>query len=136
MDWLAVGVGGLTGAVGGAALGGAFKHSKSAKGWFDLSQKWKNVSPRVRNAQDVPKNQELHHWLIERNSWLGKRTPDWIKNHPLNLNPVSETFHTTLHRLDPVSRTVIGAPGWAQAGAGTAAAAGAANATLGNCGCD
>jgi ABC-type phosphate/phosphonate transport system permease subunit len=31
------------GAVGGGGLGGAYRHSKSGKSWWDASQKWKNV---------------------------------------------------------------------------------------------
>ena len=86
-------------------------------------------------TQGSPK--ELHHWLIERNSWIGKRVPDALKNHPSNLNPVSPQTHKILHRLDPASRTVIGAPRWAKsAGTSIGSGLGADAANYGGCKCD
>jgi len=136
IDWMRTGMAGAAGAVGGGIWSGAFRHAKSGKSWMSLSQKWKNVSPRVRKAQNTPKGEELHHWLIERNSAIGKRVPESIKNHPWNLNPVSESFHIQLHKLDPISRTVIGAPGWAKSAGASGIAGGAAEAASPNvCGC-
>ncbi|WP_035359511.1 RHS repeat-associated core domain-containing protein, partial [Acinetobacter calcoaceticus] len=93
VSWTQVGVSGALGSIGGGWWTGAFKHAKSSASWFKLSTKWKNVSPRVRNAQGTPKGYELHHWLIERNSWMGKKVPDAIKNHPWNLKAVERTVH-------------------------------------------
>src|SRR6185503_5236604 len=92
VNWTQVGVSAALGAVGGGVIGGAFRHTRTAKNWLQLSTKWKNVSARVRAAQNTPVGQELHHWLIERNSRIGKKISDAIKNHPWNLNPVSEAW--------------------------------------------
>lgn len=137
VNWWQVGAAGALGAVGGGALGGAFKHAKSGKSWFNLSQKWKNVSPRVHRAQDLDDGMELHHWLIERNSKFGKPVWDWLKNHPWNLNPVSKARHIDLHQMDPISRTIFGAPSWAQAAGSSLAGGGVAEAVDGDeCGCN
>jgi RHS repeat-associated protein len=137
VDWWQVGAAGAMGAVGGGGLGGAYRHSKSGKSWWDASQKWKNVSPRVRKAQNTPAGTDLHHWFIERNSPVGKYVPDFIKNHPWNLNPVTKQVHKDLHLMNPFERTVRGAPDWAKAAGGSAAAGGVGSAAQGDgCGCN
>lgn len=105
VSWTQVGVSGALGSIGGGWWTGAFKHAKSSASWFKLSTKWKNVSPRVRNAQGTPKGYELHHWLIERNSWMGKKVPDAIKNHPWNLKAVERSVHQRIHGNDPGGET-------------------------------
>jgi hypothetical protein len=62
---------------------------------------------------------------IEEGSSVGKIVPNWIKNQPWNLNPMpSLEWHDFLHNIDPISRTILVAPGWAQgAGIGTGIAA-------------
>lgn len=116
-----MGVSGALGAVGGGWWTGAFKHAKSGTNWFKLSTKWKNVSPRVRNAQGTPKGYGLHHWLIERNSWIGKKVPDAIKNHPGNLKAVERSVHQRIHgnhtdltKYDPIRQWWYGTPTWAK----------------------
>ena len=116
-------VGSLIG--GGAAIGrsaatGIFRHSASGKRWGDLSSAWKNVSPRIRNVQNIPSNYQLHHWLISRNGPIGRRIPDWIKNHPWNLNPIAFSVHQGVHGYGPtpynfIGRWWFGTPGWAKA---------------------
>jgi uncharacterized protein RhaS with RHS repeats len=138
ISWTQAGIAGALGAVGGGAIAGAFRHSVSGKKWVDAAQNWSSVSRRYRRAHDVPGDHEVHHWLIERNSKIGKMVPDSIKNHPWNLNPVSKPQHTALHEMGPVARTVLGAPEWAQA-AGAAAGVGAVADLAkpsGNGGCD
>ena len=137
VNWLQVGVAGAMGAVGGGAIAGAFKHTKTAKNWFQMSKNWGAVSRRVRSAQNTPGGQELHHWFIERNSKWGKKVPNWIKNHPWNLNPVDELAHDALHAMGPIQRTIVGAPSWAQAAGASAGGGGIMEAlTGGGCGCD
>jgi hypothetical protein len=53
--------------------------------------------------------------------------PEFIKNQPWNLRPMSAAAHQRLHKLDPVTRTILGAPSYAQgiaAGTGIALAGG------------
>ncbi|CAI3130946.1 hypothetical protein MWMV17_MWMV17_01596 [Acinetobacter calcoaceticus] len=121
VSWTQVGVSGALGSIGGGWWTGAFKHAKSSASWFKLSTKWKNVSPRVRNAQGTPKGYELHHWLIERNSWMGKKVPDAIKNHPWNLKAVERTVHQQIHgnsksqeAYNAYGRWLHGTPSWAK----------------------
>lgn len=44
----------------------------------------------------IPGN-EFHHWLIERNSQIGKMIPDFIKNQPWNLNSIPRSVHEAIH---------------------------------------
>ncbi|MCS4298242.1 MULTISPECIES: RHS repeat-associated core domain-containing protein [Acinetobacter] len=121
VSWAQVGVSGALGAIGGGWWSGSFKHAKSSASWFKLSTKWKNVSPRARKAQDTPKGYELHHWLIERNSWVGKKVPDVIKNHPWNLKAVERSVHQRIHgnskrlsQYDPIRQWWYATPTWAK----------------------
>jgi hypothetical protein len=118
VDWWAVGVAGVTGAVGGAYLGGVFRHSKRGLSWFSSSHKWENVSKRYRRAHGVADTDEVHHWAIPRNSAIGKLVPDWIKNHTWNLHPVDAAAHQTgIHGggFGLLRRWLIGTPDWAKA---------------------
>jgi hypothetical protein len=141
---------GAIGAVGGGAasgyITGAFKHSISGKSWLKSSQKWKNVSPRVRRAQQTPSGNQLHHWAIERNSFIGKRIPDVIKNHPWNLSSIHRGIHTRIHgrnlranlpKYNAVQRWKHGTPSWAKTGQIVGGTAGGAirNSVGGHCGC-
>ena len=122
-------------------LAGLFKHAKSAKLLSNLSKKWKNVSPRVRNAQGTPKGNDLHHWAISRNGPIGKHVPDAIKNHPWNLNSIPRNIHQNIHGNGPTpynafGRWLNGTPSWAKTGLGSLAGGVAADAaTAGDCGC-
>ena len=129
VDWLSAGTAGALGAFGGAWRAGRFAHSVSGVSWSKGAQNWNAVSRRYRKAQGVQgdPNVEVHHWLIERNSTLGKPVRDSVKNHPLNLHPVSAEFHTSLHAMNPLARTVVGAPPWAQAAAASIGAGAAAS---------
>lgn len=120
ISWTQAGIAGALGAVGGGAIAGAFRHSVSGKKWADAAQNWSSVSRRYRRAHDVPGDHEVHHWLIERNSKIGKMVPDSIKNHPWNLNPVSRPQHAALHEMGPGARTILGAPEWAKAAGASA----------------
>ena len=132
------------GAVCGAWFAGVFKHAKSGKSWWKLSQKWRNVSRRVKNAQGMAKNTELHHWFFQQNGRIGRHVPDAVKNHPWNLKPLPRDIHQRIHgnhptlpQFDPIRRWWYGTPGWAkQAEGATAAGAAADAATSGSCECN
>ena len=54
---------------------------------------------------------QRHHWLFERNQGIGQNVPDYIKNQPWNINPISSQFNNWLGR-NPW-RAPLGAPMWA-----------------------
>ncbi len=124
VNFTQVGTAAALGAVGGGAVGGAFKHSASGKSWLQSSHKWKNVRRRVRKAQDIPSGNDLHH-VIPRNSSLGQKLPDSIVNHPANLKSLPKSVHKRMHGRDrvlglpefsPLQKIYHGTPGWAGAG--------------------
>jgi len=144
VSWTQVGVAGALGAVGGGALGGAFKHAVSGKKWSQLSKAWKNVSPRYRKAQQRAGNApdgdwDAHHWAFPRR---GETGPTW-RNHPANLNPVPRETHQRIHgnhptldQFGPLGRWWHGTPEWAKAAQGSLAGGLAGDAaTAGDCGC-
>ncbi len=128
VDWTDVGLSAVAGALTGGLSEGALMLKEGAHSW-GATRKWLG-----KHVWDLDKGQEVHHWLIEQGSKIGKMVPNSIKNQPWNLNPmVSNAWHDFLHNLDPITRTILGAPGWAQgaaAGAGVAAAG-----SKGKCGC-
>ncbi len=122
VNWAEVGLAALGGATGSAYLQGAMKIKKG-------SHTWKQTRRWLGNTQwgGVQKGQQVHHWLIERNSRIGKLIPESIKNQPWNLNPMpTPAAHTAIHQMNPVARTIMGAPDWAKGamGAGAVAAGG------------
>jgi RHS repeat-associated protein len=117
VSWLQVGGAAALGAIGGGGILGSLKHTRTTKNWFQLSHKWEQVTDRIHGANPGLKNIELHHWLIERNSLIGSRIGNWLKNHPWNWVPVFKTQHIALHQMNPVTRTVVASPGWARLGA-------------------
>ena len=140
VDWWAVGVAGVSGALGGAAIGGAFKLTKG-------SMAAENAVRRYRRLHKVQRTQDVHHWAIEKGGkvakaiqrMFGKEAKDAIVNHPANLNPIDRAVHQDVHNLlGPAARWIQGTPAWAKA-AQTSAAVGAAgevaSAASGGCGC-
>lgn len=119
VSWSQVGAAGAFGAIGGGFASGAFKLTKG-------SMKWSNAGRRYRRLHNVPGKKsgnphEVHHWAIERNSKIGKRVPDSIKNHPWNLKSIPESAHKRIHgnhpvlpKYDPVSAWWHGSPEWAK----------------------
>ena len=106
----------MAGALTGRLADGAFAWKAGSNTW-GATRKW-----LAKDVWDLQKGQEVHHWLIEQRSTIGKMVPNWIKNQPWNLNPMSSNaFHDFLHNLDPLTRTLLDAPGWAQGAAGGAA---------------
>jgi RHS repeat-associated protein len=127
VNWTSVGLSAVAGALTGGLADSAFAWKAGSNTW-GATRKW-----LANDVWDLAKGQHVHHWFIERNSAFGKAVPDWIKNQPWNLNPMpSNAWHSFLHAIDPVSRTLLGAPGWAQ---GTAVGTGVAIAGAGGPGC-
>ena len=120
INWFEVGFSGALGSFGGGWFTGVFKHAKSGKGWFDLKHNWSAAGTRIRNAQNLKgSGKDLHHWFIERNSWIGKRTPNWIKNHPANLNAIPKNIHNKIHgnnsekiKYNPIEKWYNETPEW------------------------
>ncbi|WP_347557573.1 RHS repeat-associated core domain-containing protein [Robbsia sp. KACC 23696] len=130
VDWTSVGLSAIVGALTGGLANGSFAWKTGSNTW-SATRKW-----LAKDVWDLKKGQNVHHWFIEQNSAIGKVVPDRIKNQPWNLNPMrSALSHSKLHRLDPVTRTLIGAPGWAQ-GAAIGGGISTKGAAFGeNCGC-
>ena len=138
--WWEVGTAAAMGALPGAWLSGAFRHSvRNVSWWKSGSKLWKNASRRIRRAQNTPATRDLHHWAIPQRSWLAKKFPG-IFNHPWNLNPVPSRFNqVTLEAMGPLQRLIAGSPGWARVlggslGSGVAASA-ITSANSGACEC-
>ncbi len=100
--------------------------------------KWSNVSRRLRRLNNVPKDNEIHHWALQRNSSIGKYFPDSIKNHPLNLKSLPRGIHQRIHgnhpslpRYGPIARWWTGTPGWAKAGQASITGGGTAEYAVG-----
>ncbi|WP_018079194.1 RHS repeat-associated core domain-containing protein [Thiobacillus denitrificans] len=99
----------LIGSTGKAICKGAWKGGSTA---------WGSVRAWYGKTRNLPKRTPVHHWLIEQNSWLGKKTPTWIKNQPWNLMPMeSRAFHDSVHGWGPdafnaAERIWYGTPDW------------------------
>lgn len=109
VNWWRVGANAALGAVGGAAFRGVFRITKGS--WFRY-----NAVRRYRRLHRVPHNYDVHHWAIGARSWLGRRLPDRIVNHPWNLHPIPRNAHRFLHNeANDFQSWMIGVPGWAKA---------------------
>ncbi|MBP1152676.1 RHS repeat-associated core domain-containing protein, partial [Methylocaldum sp. RMAD-M] len=119
VNWRDVGLSMVAGALTGGLANGNFAWKAGSNAW-NATRKWLG-----KEVWNLAKGQHVHHAIIERNSTIGKMIPDVIKNQPWNLTPMpSRQFHEFLHRLDPITRTIVGAPGYVQ---GTAAGIAVAN---------
>ncbi len=126
--WGAVnlGLGVLDAATGASAIEGVARGA-----WKTGGTSWRRVSEWMRQTRDIPAGVEIHHWLIERNSAIGKLVPDWIKNQPWNLNwEIGNQTHALYHGnvaglgrnpLGPFGRAWYGPPTWAKTSAASAA---------------
>jgi len=74
---------------------------------WPATRRWLGVSWKIRKGAHV------HHWLIRRNSLIGKRVPDFIKNQPWNLMVVNKTVHKVIHgkKATLFFRAWLGVPG-------------------------
>ena len=91
-------------------------------------------------ALQISPGQQRHHWLFQQNQGWGRNVPNYIRNQPWNINPVSASFNNWMSRGNTNFRSLLGAPPWARGvvGGGVLASGGAvANAfgTGDNCGC-
>jgi RHS repeat-associated protein len=70
--------------------------------------------------------QDMHHWLIPQRQW-GKVIPEWLKNQPFNLKPMSsKLLHQAIEnkggaQLSILERIWRGSPGWSKLVLGDAA---------------
>lgn len=136
INWTQVGIGGALGAFTGGAGGAGLR---TAAG---LSNKFSNVSRRIRRAEDlVGSGKDLHHWLLPRR-WetaFGGRAGRFV-NGRWNLNPLAQRAHRALHRDNFWPGQVwASSPTWAKASTGIGAVAFGggigADTASGGCGC-
>ncbi len=137
-------VSGVGASIGRAYTKNAFKHSVSNMTWKESSKKWKTVSQRYRkyiNDSGVApaKKWEAHHWFIEINgkfnNFFNKKIPEYLINHPLNLNPMPKGNHRRMtgkwegqEKYNFAQQWWYGTPSWYKQGQ---AAGGAAGGTAG-----
>lgn len=136
VNWGDVGLAALGGGLTNALRKGAFrfkprgviKNGRNPNSW-GATRAWMNKN----NINMIKRGQHRHHWLLERNQGIGKNAPDWIKNQPWNLNPISAKFNEWLGSRPALAW--IGAPSWVPeitVGAGMAVTAD----DNGGCGCE
>jgi RHS repeat-associated protein len=96
----------------------------AAKGAFKLgSHTWSATRKWYGQTRSLERGTPVHHWLIERNSAIGKQVPDAIKNQPWNLMPMrSQALHNQVHGWNPdgfnaAGQLWYGTPPWTKAGA-------------------
>ena len=137
INWMQVGLSGMVGAIGGAWVGGAFRHSVSNLNWFRASHRWGAVRARYGKVHNLPKGKDVHHWLIQRKNILYKKFPGLV-NHPWNLNPniPNSINRGRFNRLSWPRLVLEGSPGWARAAAGYAGAGILGEIIDNECGCN
>ncbi|CCE08440.1 hypothetical protein BRAS3843_2730051 [Bradyrhizobium sp. STM 3843] len=56
---------------------------RDSPAWKSGFNAWKATRSWLgKHVWDLEKGQEVHHWLIEQRSTIGKMVPNWIKNQP------------------------------------------------------
>ncbi len=109
ISWTQVGIAAAMGSAGGFGIGSnIMKNAKSELSYWRSSHKYGSTLQRVRNANGISSGQ-LHHWLIPNRGW-GRYVPNFIKNHPANLNPISGA----LNREIGSKFRWVGVPDWAK----------------------
>lgn len=116
LDWGEVALAAGMGAIPGGALMGGFKHSVKGLSWLRASNKFSNVTRRIhtaRGTKGLPVDN--HHWAIPQGKW-GKHVPDFIKNHPWNIQSLSRDSHQFLHSSasNIFQKWNLGVPAWAK----------------------
>jgi RHS repeat-associated protein len=122
INWLSVGGSLIGGGILSGVLKGAFRFKATGSHTWDATRAW------MRSREIMPKRRSgdhYHHWLFERNQGIGKHVPDWLKNQPWNLNPMSPGRNQWLGRSP--YRAILGAPAWA-----IETVSGIATSTMGN----
>jgi RHS repeat-associated protein len=88
--------------------------------WKVGSNSWSATRAWYGRTRDLPKGTQVHHWAIEQNSSFGKKVPNWLKNQPWNLNPMSsQSMHISVHGkgrnpYNSVESWWYGTPDWAK----------------------
>ncbi|MGI2995001.1 RHS repeat-associated core domain-containing protein [Vibrio alginolyticus] len=137
VNWTDVGLSAIGGGLLNALRKGAFrfkprgivKNGRNPNSW-GATRAWMNKN----NINMIKKGQHRHHWLLERNQGIGKSAPDWIKNQPWNLNPISAKFNTWLGSRPEIAW--LGAPSWVPEIVGGAGLAIGAENNNGGCACE
>lgn len=135
-------VGGVGTSIGRAYTKNAFKHSISGKSWKKANKEWGAVSDRyrkyIKKSGATPEGDwEAYHWFIERNGsfnkFFNKKIPEYILNHPINLNPMPKSRHRRItgmwerkEKYNLAQRWWYGIPAWYKQGQFTGGAAGGA----------
>ena len=68
---------------------GAFKFKTVGSHTWSATRKWMTKNNIMVNKPNI----QRHHWLFEQNQGIGKYVPDFIKNQPWNINPISTSFN-------------------------------------------
>jgi RHS repeat-associated protein len=81
------------------------------------SHNWKTaVRPWLRRSGWRETGEVAHHWFFFQNGYVGGHLPEWFKNQPWNLMPMSRDFHIWLHEEASFLQQVWhGTPRWAKA---------------------
>jgi RHS repeat-associated protein len=131
VNWTQVGIMSAAGAItgGGASavrLGNAWRAA-------NRSMETKNAVRRFRRFHDVPRTHDVHHWLFRD----GGSAPNWLKNHPMNLNSIPRRAHRLVHRADTslARKWWLGHPNWAKAAETSIPLGFLIDQTLDSCGC-
>jgi hypothetical protein len=90
-------------------------------------QSWAAARGQMRKFKLLKAGHEGHHWLIPQNGW-GKKVPEGIKNHPLNVKGLPKTTHRRVHtrfkgepRYGLLGQYLHGTPTWWKVATGSAA---------------
>jgi hypothetical protein len=89
--------------------------------WKLGGHSWRRTRAWLADTGRAKPGQPVHHWLIERNSEIGKNVPNAIKNQPWNTMPMdSRLLHDAVHgkgalELNLAERLWYGTPQWFKA---------------------
>lgn len=107
VNWTDVGLSLLGGGLFNGLLKGAFKFKTFGSHTWSATRQWM----KRRNIMPIQFGQQRHHWLFAQRQGIGKFIPDYIKNQPWNINPISSAYNNWLGRNPWLSP--LGGPGWA-----------------------
>ena len=112
VDWTEVGLSAIGGGLFRGLRAGAFRFKRGGSHTWDATRKWMNKKDILPKGP----NDNWHHWLFERNQGIGRKVPDWVKNQPWNISPISAKSNSWLSNKPWLAWT--GAPRWARDVAG------------------
>lgn len=119
----------------GALTGGGASAVRLGRAWriADRSMEASNAVRRYRRYYKISREYDVHHWFFSS----AGRAPNWLKNHPLNLNPLLRETHRLIHGRDTllVQRWWFGHPSWAKVGQAAVPLGGVSDELDNDCGC-